>query len=151
MSNLRKKESGNTLADMPETYIIEKGPFKIGVIGIAEQEWLDTFNDLEEPLDLTDQIETSNRLVKELREEKGCNMIIALTHAWLANDQKLANGVQGIDLILGGHDHDTYLEAQTNKDRSKKEVPLVKSGHDFHDMSIIDITLRIDAEKYKAA
>ena len=36
MSNLRKKESGETLADMPETYIIEKGPFKIGVIGIAE-------------------------------------------------------------------------------------------------------------------
>ena len=54
MSNLHKKESGDTLAEMPETYIIEKGPFKIGVIGIAEQEWLDTFNDLEEELVLTD-------------------------------------------------------------------------------------------------
>ena len=86
MSNLHKKESGDTLAEMPETYIIEKGPFKIGVIGIAEQEWLDTFNDLEEELVLTDQVETSNRLVKELREEKGCNMVIALTHAWLKND-----------------------------------------------------------------
>ena len=111
MSNLHKKESGDTLAEMTESYIIEKGPFKIGLIGIAEQEWLDTFNDLEEELVLSDQVETSNRLLKQLREEEGCNMIIALTHAWLKNDQELAKSVPGIDLILGGHDHDIYLEA----------------------------------------
>ena len=27
----------------------------------------------------------------------------------------------------------------------------MKSGHDFHDLSIIDITLRVDDEKLKAA
>ena len=86
-----------------------------------------------------------------MREEKGCNFIIALTHARRATNIELVQGVPGIDLILGGHDHDIHLEALTGSDQASKEVPLLKSGHDFHDLSIIDITLRVDDEKLKAA
>ena len=86
-----------------------------------------------------------------LREEKGCNLIIALTHAWIINDQALAKGVPGIDLILGGHDHDPYLENTKSEGYPKKDVPLIKSGYDFHGLAVIDISLGIDAESYEKA
>ena len=43
-------------------------------------------------------------MVEKLREEK-CDLVLALTHMMKCNDIKLAKEVQGIDLILGGHDH----------------------------------------------
>jgi hypothetical protein len=36
---------------------------------------------------------------------QGCEFVIALTHMRTPNDKKLAEGVEDIDLILGGHDH----------------------------------------------
>ena len=43
-------------------------------------------------------------LAWELRD-KGCEYIIALTHMRTPNDIRLAENVDEIDLILGGHDH----------------------------------------------
>lgn len=36
---------------------------------------------------------------------KGCDYVIALTHMRTPNDIRLAENVDEIDLILGGHDH----------------------------------------------
>jgi len=45
-------------------------------------------------------------LVKFLREKKKVHVVIALTHLALEADRRLAREVPGIDLILGGHEHD---------------------------------------------
>lgn len=45
--------------------------------------------------------------VKTLREE-GAEVVVALSHMGAACDEDLARQVEGIDLIVGGHDH-TYL------------------------------------------
>jgi 5'-nucleotidase len=57
-------------------------------------------------------------------------MIIALTHMMKYNDVKLAQNVEGIDLILGGHDHLIVHELV------KKSV-VTKSGTNFRNFSII--------------
>lgn len=36
---------------------------------------------------------------------QGCDYVIALTHMRTPNDIRLAENVEEIDLILGGHDH----------------------------------------------
>jgi hypothetical protein len=41
---------------------------------------------------------------------KGVDIVIALTHMRWPNDRKLAENVDEIDLILGGHDHDYNVE-----------------------------------------
>ena len=38
------------------------------------------------------------------------DIVIALTHMRWPNDRKLAENVDEIDLILGGHDHDYNVE-----------------------------------------
>ena len=51
-------------------------------------------------------IETAERAVRKLKAE-GADVILALTHLDLAEDRELGRRVKGIDVILGGHDHDS--------------------------------------------
>lgn len=44
-------------------------------------------------------------VAQNLKEEQGCKVVIALTHMRTPNDLRLAQEVEEIDLILGGHDH----------------------------------------------
>jgi 2',3'-cyclic-nucleotide 2'-phosphodiesterase (5'-nucleotidase family) len=48
-------------------------------------------------------IETARRLLPELRPE--CDLLIALTHIGLREDEALARAVPEIDLVVGGHSH----------------------------------------------
>jgi 2',3'-cyclic-nucleotide 2'-phosphodiesterase (5'-nucleotidase family) len=50
-------------------------------------------------------LDTARAAVKELRDQ-GADAVVALTHLTLAGDRELARQVKGIDVILGGHDHD---------------------------------------------
>ena len=72
-------------------------------------------------------------MVQKLRVEQKCELVIALTHMMKYNDIKLAKEVQGIDLILGGHDHLIVHEKVAGS-------VLVKSGTDFRHFSIIKVT-----------
>ena len=71
-----------------------------------EKEWLDTLATINpEEVTYTDYVTAGAMLSKELREVKGCEVVIALTHMRTHNDERLAQQVKDIDLILGGHDH----------------------------------------------
>ena len=46
---------------------------------------------------------------------QGADYVIALTHMRMPNDIRLAENVDSIDLILGGHDHDyEVMEVSTD-------------------------------------
>ena len=147
MSNLRVKGADSNLAGMAQTAVIKKGDITIGVIGIAEQEWFETFNDLDEEIEFVNEKEAAEKLAKELRQDKGCSIVIALTHQWTKNDEDLAYDVPGVDIVLGGHDHVRLIQSCKNSDDPTKVVPLIKSGHDFHDLSIIDVSFDVDQNR----
>ncbi|MCF4112932.1 MULTISPECIES: bifunctional metallophosphatase/5'-nucleotidase [Dethiosulfovibrio] len=56
-----------------------------------------------------DLIAVSEKCVEDLRE-RGCDVIVALTHVGIDSDRKLAESVSGIHAILGGHSH-TVMES----------------------------------------
>src|SRR5207247_9393959 len=62
--------------------------------------------------------------------------IVALTHLSLAEDRQLAREVKGIDVILGGHDHDPISVYEGG-------VFIFKVGHDAHYLGVA----RIEIEK----
>ena len=41
---------------------------------------------------------------------QGAEFVVALTHMRGPNDRRLAEQATGIDLILGGHDHDYFSQ-----------------------------------------
>ena len=75
-----------------------------------------------------DPIETARRLVGQLRW--GADVLIALTHIGIREDERLARSVSGIDLITGGHSH-VVLEEPKRIERdggSSRATPIVQAG-----------------------
>ena len=88
----------------------------------------------EEELVYSDFCTTGASLAAELKNKHGCQVVIALTHMRMPNDRKSAT-IPGVDLILGGHDHDYFAKAVNG-------VTIVKSGTDFRDLSEVRLRRR---------
>ena len=69
-------------------------------------------------------------------KEKGVNKIIVLSHAGYNADVELAQSVEGIDVIIGGHTHNLIKGIKENKvkdnyDGSFEWSPDELAGHAF--------------------
>ena len=73
-------------------------------------------------------------------------MVIALTHMRVPNDRILAENVEGVDFVLGGHDHLYVAEVC-----QKTGVFVIKSGTDFEEFSDIKVEFCIPEEKARIA
>jgi hypothetical protein len=99
---LRPVPAGDFYAPYSAPYTVyQKGPFKIGVIGLCTDEFMQTIQ-----LAVSDPVAAAAPLVKELR--KDCDIVVVLSHLGVKGDEDLASRVPGIDVIVGGHSH-TYL------------------------------------------
>jgi 2',3'-cyclic-nucleotide 2'-phosphodiesterase (5'-nucleotidase family) len=83
-------------------------------------------------------LETARAAVKQLREQ-GADAVVALTHLTIAQDRELAREVRGIDVILGGHEHDPMTVYEGG-------VFIFKVGVDAHYLGVA----RIEIEKVQA-
>tara|TARA_B110000977_G_C11022033_1_gene471708 strand:+ start:621 stop:1529 length:909 start_codon:yes stop_codon:yes gene_type:complete len=104
--------------------VFNKGKFKVGVFGLGVElkGLVDPKmygNTLHEPA-----LEKAKELSQYLRQIKGCNLIICLSHLGLkytsnqVSDMVLASECSEIDLVLGGHTHDFIekpIEVRSNK------------------------------------
>jgi 5'-nucleotidase len=94
--------------------VLEKGGVKIGIFGILGKDAAEK-SPFASPVTFRDSIETSQEMVKILREKEKVDMVICLSHSGvreaksISEDEALAQKVQGIDVIVGGHSH-TRLE-----------------------------------------
>ncbi|KAG8327609.1 hypothetical protein J6590_015643 [Homalodisca vitripennis] len=124
-----------TLAQSQRTLVVQRNNKRIGLIGLTEQKWLDVQITIDPVrVHYQDFILICNDLTEYLRNQ-GCDYVIALTHLRMKNDIKLAEGCPGVDLILGGHDHE-YQVIQVNG------TYIVKSGSDFKSLSKIHLQFR---------
>uniref|UniRef100_A0A7S3YAK3 5'-Nucleotidase C-terminal domain-containing protein n=1 Tax=Lotharella globosa TaxID=91324 RepID=A0A7S3YAK3_9EUKA len=133
LSNILRPKTGEPLGDALDMCIVNHAGMKVGVFGVAEN-WTDTMpNPPEGGTKYIDFIEHARVMVQKCRDQS-VDLVVALTHSRLQNDRKLAEEVEGIDLILGGHDH-LYAVEQ----REPHGQLIVKSGSDFQDMTIIEV------------
>ena len=85
------------------TFDVDQGgqSVKVGIFGLtldsARRAWVEYDMDLNS---------IAKEQVRVLREEKGAKIVLALTHLNIREDISLAKNVAGIDLILGGHEHE---------------------------------------------
>ena len=134
ISNCWVKATGKTLGDGERTVLINHGGVMVGLMGLIEREWLGTLSTIEESeLDYTDYVITAKELCSELRG-RGAEVVIALTHMRMPNDERLMRECVGagmLDLILGGHDHDSSHLAAAGESMPR----MIKSGTDFRELS----------------
>jgi 2',3'-cyclic-nucleotide 2'-phosphodiesterase (5'-nucleotidase family) len=105
---------------------------KVGVIGLAEREWLDTINSLPPGIVYKSASATARELVPQLKNQ-GAEIIVAVSHQREPNDNKLAEKTGGglIDIVLGGHDH-YYAHSVING------THVLRSGTDFKQLSHVE-------------
>ena len=112
--------------------MIELAGYKIGFFGLLTPE-TDVLSSPGAGITFVPTLETAAAAVEDLRAA-GADLIVALTHQDLADDRELVRRIQGIDVILGGHDHDpiTIYAGGTL---------IAKAGHDAQYLTAIDLSV----------
>lgn len=140
--------------------IFSKEGVKIGVFGLGiELAGLVDSRNYGQTVYL-DPLERARDMVKQLREVEKCHLVICLSHLGYnfanepekVNDQKLAQQVAGIDLILGGHSHIFMQEPQKIGHPSGGETLINQVGKDGLFLGRLDYTFnRHSKEKNSVA
>ncbi|ORY02418.1 Metallo-dependent phosphatase [Basidiobolus meristosporus CBS 931.73] len=155
ISNVYDTDTGRPIADGKEYLIKEHNGLKLGFVGLVEKEWLDTIPSLPDTADYRDFIATGRELSQRLRHEEKVDLVIALTHMRLPNDEILARECGDvIDVVLGGHDHFYHIgngidfQHDSNskgmeicQSASDENLRVIKSGTDFRELTVACVTL----------
>jgi 2',3'-cyclic-nucleotide 2'-phosphodiesterase (5'-nucleotidase family) len=108
VANLRKKDGTRPL---PSSRIFRANGLKVGVFGVMVPMVTERMKTQAASAYLWDPpIEVAAVMVAKLRQD--ADVVIALTHIGHREDVKLAESVEGIDVILGGHSHTLLHEPQ---------------------------------------
>jgi 5'-nucleotidase len=107
--------SGSALEPFVEPWTIrEMGGVRIGIFGLGIALKGLVLEKLHKGVRYTDPLAAARRCVSELKS-KGCSLIVCLSHlgyryrGGTVSDTLLAQEVEGVDLVLGGHTH-TFLD-----------------------------------------
>jgi hypothetical protein len=84
----------------PPYVIKEIAGIKIAILGLLDNQFNSTLQEIDSGLTILDPVATSKELMKRLRES--CDLIIVLSQLGESKDKKLAREIPQIDLILGG-------------------------------------------------
>ncbi|CAE8582482.1 unnamed protein product, partial [Polarella glacialis] len=141
ISNVTDKATGRPLANGIVTRMMDYHGRKVGLIGLVEKEWLVTLATIDpDEVDYEDFCPCARRLARQLKENMGAEIVIALTHMRVPNDELLAHEVAEIDVILGGHDHHYDVKAV-----GPHGTYVLKSGTDFRDITELTLEFKDDA------
>lgn len=114
--------------------IYRKEGVKIGVFGLGIELRGLVNPDLYKETKYYDPVEISYEMVKVLKNEKKCDLIICVSHLgheYSSNkisDTKLAQLTSGIDLIIGGHTHTFLKEPLIIKNKNNDNVIINQVG-----------------------
>ncbi|MFP7297219.1 5'-nucleotidase C-terminal domain-containing protein [Neobacillus niacini] len=109
---------------------------KVGIFGLTTEDT--TF--LASPSDdivFENAIEKAEQTVAAL-EEQGINKIVVLSHLGYGQDQELAEAVDGVDVIVGGHTH-TKLDQPVVVEKDEPTV-IVQANEYLKFLGVLDVT-----------
>ncbi|MEK6647125.1 MAG: redoxin domain-containing protein [Candidatus Firestonebacteria bacterium] len=106
-----------------KSYIIKEiGKYKVAVIGIVSPKAFTFFpKAIKENLKFSDPKERISEILQEIKGK--VNLTILVTHAGYDEDRKLAENIDGIDVIVGGHSQTLLKQPE-----KIKNVLLVQAG-----------------------
>ena len=125
--------TGTVLQDLVKPYItlVRKG-VKIGVFGLAPELKGLVFDGNCEGITFLDPIETAQKYIDILRKQEKCDVVICPSHlGWKDSeypDEVFIKGVEGCDLVLGGHTHTYMRELEYTPDKTGKLIPDDQNG-----------------------
>jgi 5'-nucleotidase len=125
--------------------VIERGGMRFGVFGVLGKEAQIYTSGA--AASFSDAIETTEEMVKVLRETEKVDVVIALSHGGVekgedgrysdGDDVRVAN-VPGVDIVIGGHSHTELHEAIMVNGRT----PVVQTGLQSRNLGVFPSSFR---------
>ncbi|WP_373515142.1 bifunctional UDP-sugar hydrolase/5'-nucleotidase [Persicitalea sp.] len=103
IANMQARQGNNTVsftkdgAEFPTSLVLDNGKVRVGIFGIC----IPVNKDY---VQVTDPFDAAKHEYEDLKNR--CDAVVALTHLNVADDQRMAEQIPGLTLIMGGHDHD---------------------------------------------
>ena len=124
---------GTVLEDLVKPYIVlNREGVKIGIFALAPPLKGLVFDKNCEGITFLDPAETAQKYIDILRKQEKCDIVICLSHlGWYDSeypDEKMLLGVEGCDLVLGGHTHTYMKELEYAPDKTGKQIPVDQNG-----------------------
>lgn len=107
--------------------VFHLGKEKLAIMGLTTDEafysWRFYNTSLKNPIKL------GRKLSEEIKEEGIADHVIALTHIGFEKDKELAYKAPAVDLVIGGHSHDTLFKPVWMRNREHKQLtPVLQAG-----------------------
>ncbi len=119
---------GSPLEGLVKPYaIVRKAGMKIGVIGLLTDIRRVVDKEIAAEFKYMDPVSVVNRYADFLRNERGCDLVLCLSHLGYENDKETAAAVRNVDAIVGGHTHTLLHKLQKVKDLDGKDVVIVQN------------------------
>lgn len=127
-SNVLDKSTQKPLAHSQETIILNVDGVKVGLIGITLPELKPDF------VSISDPFAAAQKAIQQLKPQ--VDMIVLVTHQDVKDDITFAEKLEGVDLIIGGHEHENmYLF------RGAHLVPITKADANAKSAFIHNISI----------
>ena len=112
--------------------VLKRGGMRIGIFGMLTDITKVVERTIADRLPKFDDVETADRWASYLKNEKKGDIVIALTHLGIENedfmDQDLVRATRNIDLVVGGHSHTFIKDIVYENNIDGKPVPIVQNG-----------------------
>ena len=124
---------GSALDGLVKPYVVlHRGGLKIGVIGVGVAPDDLIAKDNFAGITYLDPLPIVNETADMLRNEKGCDLVIVLSHLGTDNtqsvsDEALAPQLRNVDIVIGGHTHHV-IDGKRIQDSEAHEVVLSQMG-----------------------
>ena len=136
-------EPGEPLGDIAKPVeIVNADGMKIGIIGVANFSSISSITDVGNSLHLV-PLEIHSIVqdwIDVLRPH--VDLIIAVSHAGLGEDEELIQATEGLDIIMGGHLHIVLMPPKVIKDKAGRDVILAHSGAFAKYVGRLDVVVR---------
>lgn len=113
--------------------IIRKAGRKIGIIGMMPDISKLVSVEIAKQIPAFDNAEVMNKWAEYLKNEKKCDLVIALTHIGFKGDKdnddtKLVRETRNVDIVIGGHSHTFMKKPYYERNLDGERVPIVQDG-----------------------
>lgn len=130
------KDQNNSFFDNDGTIIKEIEGIKVGILGVFDQDIKsDTAPRNIEGLTFHHDADVANELATSLKESKGCDIVVALTHQ--LDIGGFVGQIKNVDLVVAGHEHALWNEEYL--DANHQKVKVVEAGKYFENVGIVNI------------
>lgn len=122
--------------------IINADGMKIGVIGVANFSSISSITDIGNSLNLVPM--EIHEVVQDWIDilQPHVDLIVAVSHAGLGEDEELIQATTGLDIIMGGHLHIVLNPPKVVKDKAGRDVVLAHSGAFAKFVGRLDVVVR---------